>query len=145
MKYCRLNPLTERGQLVLDCTERDPATSFHPVIAAEFIQCPDEVQNGWYRWSDGTFSPRAEPYWKTAMTRYEFLTLFTLEERTAIRGAAKTDPVIEDMLQLLGIANDIDIADPNTSGGLDYLAGKGLITAERCAEIKKGIYVEGDK
>lgn len=142
MKYCRLNPLTEKGQLVLDCTERDPATSFHPSIAAEFIQCPDEVQNGWYRWSDGTFSPKFESYWRTILTRFEFLSLFTLTERTAIRTAAKTDSVIDDLISMINIADDIDVKLPMTVEGVDYLTTQNLLTAERAAIIKKGIYVE---
>lgn len=131
--------------VVNDICEGDPAEQYYKKVAEQFKPCPDDCQVGWHYWSDGTFSPYKEPYWKTVMSRYEFLTLFTLEERTAIREAAKTDPVIEDMLQLLGIAEEIDIADPNTSGGLDYIAGKGLITPERCTEIKKGIYVEGER
>ena len=145
MKWCR-TLTSEHNQLqVVDTTTRDPATCFHPSLAREFIQCPDEVENGWYKWTDGTFHKTFEPYWRTLLSRIEFLTLFTLQERAAIREAAKTDAIIEDILGLVAIAEIIDMTDKNTIDGLDYIANKGLITAERCAEIKKGIYVEGDK
>lgn len=144
MKYARCDAQGEYFR-VADICEGDPFKFYYHTIAEQFRPCPDDTRMGDYRWSDGTYSRYREPYWRPVMSRYEFLTLFTIEERTAIREAAKTDPLIDDMLQLVGIASEIDINDPNTAGGLDYIASKGLITPERCTELKKGFYVVGEK
>lgn len=130
---------------VADICDDDPFKFYYPTIAQQFQECPNDVQLGYYRWTDGTYSRYKEPYYKTRMTRYEFLTLFTIEERSAIRTASKTDPVIEDILALLSIAEDIDTTNSNTLGSLDYLVSKNLLTAERAAEIKKGYLVRDEE
>ncbi len=67
------------------------------------------------------------------LTKLQFLRLFTTAERIAIRASA--DPVIVDFLQLLDLAQDVRLDDPDTVGGLHYLESEGLIAAGRAAEI----------
>lgn len=45
-----------RGGVVVEAWNRDPFKLFDPLYAAQFQSCPAEVQVGWLRNSDGTFS-----------------------------------------------------------------------------------------
>jgi len=67
------------------------------------------------------------------LTKLQFLRLFTTGERIAIR--ASTDPVIVDFMQLLDLAQDVRLDDPDTVQGVHYLESEGLIAAGRAAEI----------
>lgn len=70
------------------------------------------------------------------MTPHAFLELFTPQERIGIRTAAKTDVVIEDYLDLLSKANEVNLDSTNTVNGVGYLVMQGLLTAARGAEIR---------
>lgn len=77
----------------------------------------------------------ASAAYEIPMTEIEFLRRFTVQERIAIRNAAKTDDVIVDFLDLLSKANGIYRSSQSTIAGLDYLVSKSLITSARKAEI----------
>lgn len=70
-------------------------------------------------------------------TPLEFLQLFTIQERAAIRTAAKTDIVIEDFLATLNIVNEVNMSHSVTIQALDYMAASGLITTERLNQIRE--------
>ena len=67
------------------------------------------------------------------LTQLAFLRRFTAPERIAIR--ASTDPIIQDFLQLVSLAQDILVTDPDTIMGVGYLAQQGYIAPDRVAEI----------
>lgn len=67
------------------------------------------------------------------LTKLQFLRLFTAPERIAIR--ASSDPVIVDFMQLLDLAQDVRLDDPDTVQGLHYLESDGLIAPGRAHEI----------
>ncbi len=67
------------------------------------------------------------------LTKLQFLRLFTTAERIAIR--ASSDPVIVDFMQLLDLAQDVRLDDPDTVQGVHYLESEGLIAPGRAAEI----------
>lgn len=79
------------------------------------------------------FPPPPEPPRELQITKLQFLRLFTTGERIAIR--ASSDHVIVDFLQLLDLAQDVRLDDPDTVQGLHYLESEGLIAAGRAAEI----------
>lgn len=79
------------------------------------------------------FQPPPEPPRELQLTKLQFLRLFTTGERIAIR--ASSDPVIVDFLQLLDLAQDVRLDDPDTIQGLHYLEAEGLIAPGRAAEI----------
>jgi hypothetical protein len=66
----------------------------------------------------------------------EFLQLFTIEERAAIRTAAKTDIIIEDFLAALQVVNTVNLGYSLTVQGLQYFESLGLITSERLQQIR---------
>jgi len=69
------------------------------------------------------------------LTHLQFMTRFTMEERVAIRAAAKTDPVIDDFLELLEISDYIYPAHEMTLAGLQYMVSQNLLTSERAVEV----------
>lgn len=71
------------------------------------------------------------------ITRYHFLNRFTMTELAAILLAAKSDTVVEAIMKKLEAVKDyeVDLDDPQTSGGVDTLIAKGLIDPSRRAQI----------
>lgn len=69
------------------------------------------------------------------ISRLAFLQRFTVQERIAIRNAAKSNPVIEDFMHLLDLAADVDLTHTPTMQGVGYLELQGLIAAGRAAAI----------
>lgn len=81
---------------------------------------------------DTTSAPQiSEIIW----TKLEFLTRFTVPERIAIGTAAKTDPVVEDFMTLLNIAEFVSNIDPNLKPALDYLTSLNILATGRVDKI----------
>ncbi len=60
------------------------------------------------------------------VSRLEFLRRFTAQQRISIRAA--NDPVIVDGLQLLDLAEDVNLQDPDTVYFVNHCASQGYIT-----------------
>lgn len=60
------------------------------------------------------------------VSRLEFLRRFTAQQRISIRAA--NDPVIVDALQLLDLAEDVNLQDPDVVYFVNYCATQGYIT-----------------
>ena len=69
------------------------------------------------------------------ITKLQYLRRFTNAERIAIRTATKAEPVLEDYMALLELAEEINLDDPDTGGALAMLEASGLIAVGRAAEI----------
>lgn len=89
--------------------------------------CPDLNKVTWQK--NGLYF---EPI-KVPITRLEFMSRFTSTER--ISAQASADPIIQDALRLLNIAEFIDTTDERTSMFVQYLAMVGIISANRVQEI----------
>lgn len=70
------------------------------------------------------------------LSRYEFLSLYTPEERIAIR--TSNNPVVVDIQEMLGIALEVDLDNPVTVQSVGYLASIGLLQPGRVTEILRG-------
>ena len=68
-------------------------------------------------------------------TKLEYLRRFTTAERVAIRAAAATNPVLDDYLKLMELAQEINLDDPDTVAAVQMLEQSGLIAAGRAAEV----------
>lgn len=69
------------------------------------------------------------------LTRLQFLEKFTIQERIAIREAAKTNPIVFDILELLNLATDIDLDNPTCIQSIQYFYSVGLLSSQRVTEI----------
>lgn len=110
----------------------DPAACYKGPIptGAAWIACPDDTLPG--DTYDGTTWTKA-PRPAVPITKLTFLRRFTAEERIAIR--ASTDPIIVDFLQLLDMASEVRVDDPDTVAALNYFEAQELLAAGRAAEI----------
>lgn len=72
------------------------------------------------------------------LTPLQYLRRFSLPERVAIREAAKTDFVVEDLMDMLDRAQEINTADMDTIAGTHYMEHLGLIAPGRAAEVLNG-------
>jgi hypothetical protein len=69
------------------------------------------------------------------LSKYAFSQRFTPQERIAIRQAAQMDVEVADYYELAQIADEVNLDELTTAQGLDLLISKGLLAAERKAEI----------
>ena len=69
------------------------------------------------------------------ITKLEYLRRFTTDERVAIRAAAVANPVLDDYLKLMELAQEINLDDPDTVAAVLMLEQVGLIAAGRAAEV----------
>ena len=68
---------------------------------------------------------------QTRWSAFDFLRRFGPDERIGARTLAKTDPIVEDFMDLLSKATNIISDDPDTVAGMDYLVYKGVLTEAR--------------
>lgn len=139
----------------------DPANQFHPTIAAEFTQVPDDVVRG-STLVDGAWQapvpyiePEPEPEPEVIpepepevvpeptfkqVSPVEFKLLFTADERIAISNARETDVYIQDFFTIVDDLRlkEVNLGLKSTQDGIGYLALKGLIAPERVDEILSG-------
>lgn len=78
--------------------------------------------------------PAAAKVWD----RIEYLRLLAPEERIAIREAARTDLVVEDIVDLQRNAGVIRSDDPDLIRALTYLTAIGILAGGRMREILNG-------
>lgn len=69
------------------------------------------------------------------VTPLVFLNRLKPDERIAIRGAARQSAGLEDWLDMLRAAQEVDLDDPRTISGLNAMVNAGLLTAARRDEI----------
>ena len=140
MKYARIV-----NNIAIDVRADSPEGFFTPEIVAEFVEVPDEVENGWVL-ENGTWTAPPEPEPTPAPTEapkvspVEYKLLFTSAERVAIKAARATDPVIDDFYDIVEDPRltYVDLGLQSVKDAINYLQSKGLLTAERAAEILAG-------
>ena len=69
------------------------------------------------------------------ISKLEFLQLFTPQERILIRGVARTHPEVDDWLELLNAANEVNLTHDTTIASVNGLEQGGLIAVGRAASI----------
>lgn len=101
------------------------ASAAQPLSLGGFLQ----------RLVDGQLDGLVKAYLVTQLTKLAFLNRFTAEERITIRTAAAQSPAVHDYLEMLDAAQDVDLTDLRTIGGVQVLEASGLLAAGRGAEI----------
>lgn len=72
------------------------------------------------------------------LSRLEFMSRLTGLERVSIRAAAADDPIIDDFLDMLSMAEFVTLGHPLITQGLAHLVAVELITQARSDEIGGG-------
>lgn len=142
MNYGRI-----KNGVVLD-TATDPNTQFHPILAAEFVEIPDDVRAGWT--FDGTdYAPpvvadpepkepeSAEP---VLISPVDFKFLFTLAERLKIKELRATDLALDDFYSMLDDPRltVVSLSDARIIEGVEY-AVNALAAVEVVADPEQRI------
>lgn len=130
--------------VVVDLCECDPSELYHPDIAVQFTDVPEDAEVGMERQDDGSFAHPAveeidEPDFELAVvnkiTRLQFMDRFAHDELTAIYNAAKADPSVEVFVDKLRIAEEIDLDNLQLKAGLEALVAANLLEADRVVEL----------
>ena len=127
MFYVALSP--NNNLLDLSPTEITP---WAPEVQVQCLpgDIPDLSQN---YWNPSILAFQAKG--GITITRLEFLRRLTAEERISARARATTDPVVADLFQLIDLAENIRLDDPDTKQAIRYLALQGIIAPERVLQI----------
>lgn len=127
----------------------DPTNSFHPTLAADFIEVPDDVVVGSKRDAQGVWTPPTpptppkppapEPAVPPIVGPISFKLLFTAQERIAIK--TSEDPIV---LDFFSIAEDprtteVNLALSSTQEALTYLTTLGILAEGRKEQILTGV------
>lgn len=140
MKYARIVADT-----AVDVRTESPEGFFTPEVASEFVQVPEQVENGW-TFSDGAWNPPEPTPEPTPVTTIPligpiaFQMLFTVPELVAIDAARDGVPAIRIFWRLLDDPRT-DYVDRNLEpiqSMLQSLEAGGLIGAGRAQEIIHG-------
>lgn len=88
----------------------------------------------------GTFAaPPAPPDYGKTVTVRDFMLLFTMQERIAIRAAAKADDQVADWFEVASAqGSGVRLRHPTTVAGLNFLVSKSLLTTQRRDAIMNG-------
>ena len=74
---------------------------------------------------------------KNSLSKYEFISRFTQEERKSITALTKRNADIEDWMALFELTTYISLNDPQTIAGVQMLEASEIIGVGRAAEILK--------
>lgn len=144
MKYARII-----DTIAIDVRTESPKGFFVPEVVAEFVDVPDEVQDGW-RVVDGVWTissldpaPALEPAppEPPKLSPVQFKMCFTAQERIAIKALRATNPVIEDAYEVLDDPRltTVDLSLASNQAMIDYLVSLSVLTAGRAAQVKAGV------
>lgn len=119
------------NNIVIDVCAESPEQRYHPAIAADFVSVPNDVIVGMVQNEDGSFAlpevevlPEANEQSETAvfsLSQDEFLFWLGAERRIEIRTLAKTDPAVEDFMDMLNRTNTLHADHPELIEALTYL------------------------
>lgn len=116
----------------------EAAAQFYPDDLRIPLEPGSLVQPSWtYDGSVFTEPDTPQPaYTPSMISPLEFLRRVPMPTRIAIREAAKTDPVIQDAMELLMVAKEIDVHDADTLSFVAYMRDvKGLLTTEQAEAL----------
>lgn len=119
----------ETGEL-LQVSEQPLVVSGHPLMVKAFdMPMPDMTK---VQWHQGRFEAANQ---NRIITKLAYLRRFTGDERVAIRTAAKVNPVLDDYMALLELAEEVNLDDLDTVMALAMLEQAGLLAVGRGVEI----------
>ena len=118
----------------------DPSSKFHPAIASEFIEVPDDVVPGSFFKNDIWNPPVIQDIQEIGEVRispFEFKLLFTPLERLAINEVKSTDPLISDFFTIIEDPrmSIVDLTLQSTKDIINHLVSVNIITQERSVDI----------
>jgi hypothetical protein len=131
----------------------DPTNSFHPSIAAEFVEVHNTVISGSTRDSEGIWSLPAPTILPLAVLIYPtigpiaFKMLFTAQERVSAHDLEATDKILASFWRLIDDprTNEVDLSLKTVQGAVEYTlnaiktSGVAVDVPTRLAAILSGV------
>lgn len=126
----------------------NPTESFHPDVAAEFVNVPDIVEYGWRLINGEWVAPEVVIVPEVAIEPKEvdlitFKLLFTSAERVAAKALRASDPAIDDFWSILDDprTRSVDMRIPSVQAIIEHTLTACNVenVAERKAQILQGI------
>lgn len=126
----------------------NPTESFHPDVAAEFVNVPDIVEYGWRLINGEWVAPEVVIVPEVAIEPKEvapitFKLLFTSAERVAAKALRASDPAIDDFWTILDDprTRSVDMRIPSVQAIIEHTLTACNVenVAERKAQILQGI------
>lgn len=126
----------------------NPTESFHPDVAAEFVNVPDIVEYGWRLINGEWVAPEVVIVPEVAIKPKEvdpitFKLLFTSAERVAAKALRATDPAIDDFWTILDDprTRTVDMRIPSIQAIIEHTLTACNVenVADRKAQILQGI------
>lgn len=130
-----------------------PTLNFHPDIASEFIDVPENTQVGWvFDEQNQTFSAppieQEDPIFRTKFTRPQFKLLFSSTERLAIKtiregSSGQTKSILDDIFDILDdpATTVIDVQTQYVIDMVYFVRDLGVLTSARADEILQGVEI----
>lgn len=126
----------------IDVIDFDPFSGFTNEVALTFVTVPDETETSdrlnhdgsWTKYVAPVVTPYVEPPVRT-LTKLAYMNRFTDAELAGIYTAAKTVIQVEIWLEKFKLAQEINLDDTYTIGGLQAMEASGLIGVGRANEI----------
>jgi hypothetical protein len=96
-----------------------------------------EAGIGWGYDGERFISPPVQNMVKPSgpLTKFQFISRLTMDERVAIYSAEDTSPVIKMWLEMFRICEEIELDNPDTRDGVRMLEALGFIAAGRAEAI----------
>jgi len=85
--------------------------------------------------SQGLLEGYVNQFCPVQISQTEFLRRIPAQKRIAIRAAAKTSPELADYMALLDATLTVNLADPDTIGGIKALVAAGILTQDEADVI----------
>lgn len=105
-------------------------------INGQWVACGDAAGPGWIRPGvDLPFEPPAPIPAPRELAKIDFLKRFTQAERMAIRAAGRSNPEVEDYIELMNAATVVHRDDPDMVRGITLMEAAGVLAAGRAAQI----------
>ncbi len=123
----------------------DPGHQFHPSIAAEFVEVPSDVSNGWRlspdskTWSAPELVTPTNPEVYPKLSPLDFKMCLTSAERLAVKSMVETDVVLADFYEIIEDPRltEVDMGLQSVRDAIGYmftkLAENGVVAAEDVA------------
>lgn len=116
-----------------DITEVDPATIFHPDIAANFEVVPDNVDGSYTKDSEGNFVAGTEPtipevVIEVILSEGDFLAKLTRTERQGLSSARTSNADLDDFLTMLEKTGFVNVSNSDVQADINAFVTASVIS-----------------
>ncbi|MBG79104.1 MAG: hypothetical protein CMJ39_00155 [Phycisphaerae bacterium] len=132
-------PDPNNGTLV-DVTEIDPAKIFVAEYAAQFVEVPDDTNNGDVRNSKGKIEKKEfvappEVVQEKVLTEADFLSSLTRDERKGIKAARASNEDLDDFMTMLEKRTLVNMSDADNQADVKAFVTAKLISQASADKI----------